>query len=112
MNTLQPDRFKGVDLLCVDEKEFRRPVHYRLVRFNKVHCLRLYKGLDILEGVTFNTSHFFGLEKHEGDIAQNEAALRVKAPRTISVFSQTTAPIRPAAVTVARSISSRGSRQG
>jgi hypothetical protein len=102
VNTLPAGRFKGVDLICVFERDFQPLVHYRLVRFNKVHCLRLDKGIEILEGLRLNTTHSYGLENYEGVTTRNETTLRAKSFRRIPVFVHAATPARAAAVGVAQ----------
>lgn len=104
IRTLPTGRFKGVDLLCVDERDFQPEVHYRLVRFNKVHCLLLDKGIEILEGLNLRANHPYRLENREGAIAQDETSLRAKAGRAVTVFRPTAVPVRAAVAGSARSI--------
>lgn len=91
VKNLPHNRVGNLELYTVPERQFRKLVHYRYVRFRTHHCLQLDHGIDILEGRTLKQTNPYAFWDYDEVLRKDETALRGWAESNI-VFERSNLP--------------------
>jgi hypothetical protein len=90
-------RIASLELRLADDRDFKRLVHYRCVRFQSHHSLILDRGIDILEGHTVKCTHLYSFTLFDDTLRRDENEILAKSQRARVYERPTPTPMRPPA---------------